>query len=108
MRNLCIAFVFVFCAPSWAGDDKIEIVSFRCSLAIDAVFAELDRQAGNPVTAEALERIDEDTAEFVCASVSETKILVRLQSPDMTATDNKLVFTLDARTYAVTKTHYGP
>ena len=108
MRCLLLPLLLLFPAFAGAQENKVEIVSFRCSLAIDAVFAELDRQADNPVTAEALQKVDENSAEFVCGHVSEDKILVRLQSPDMSATDKKLVFTVDTRTYAVTKTHYGP
>ena len=91
-----------------AADEVAEIVSFRCSLAIDATFAELDQQADNPVTQEALNRIDEDTAEFACLKGEDSMIYVRLQFPDMLASDNKLVFTIDSRTYRVVKTHYGP
>jgi hypothetical protein len=85
-----------------------EIISFRCALALDAVVAELDTQAENPVTQQALDRIDEDRGEFVCVRADETTIVVRLQSPDMAPTEGKLVFTVDARTYRVLKTYFGP
>ncbi len=84
-----------------------EIVSFRCGLAIDAVIAELDTQASNPVTQEAMSKIDETNGEFVCIPVDDLKIFVRLQSKAMSATDNRLLFTVNTQTYRVTKTLYG-
>lgn len=85
-----------------------DVVSFRCALAIDAVISELDSQAKNPVTQQALERVDEDSGEFVCVLADADTILVRLQAPDMLSVESKLVFTIDARTYKVLKTTYGP
>lgn len=91
-----------------AQAQEAEVISFRCTLALDAVIAELDTQASNPVTQQALERIDEDSGEFVCIRADEKTIFVRLQAPGMVATESKLVFTVDARTYEVLKTYYGP
>lgn len=85
-----------------------DVISFRCALALDAVLGELDKQAKNPVTQKALERAGEDTGEFVCVRADADTILVRLQAPDMLAEEGKLVFTIDARTYEVLKTTYGP
>ncbi len=101
--------ILILTLPSLqAGNHTAEIVSFRCSLAIDATFAELDRQAENPVTQEAMSRIDENSGQFVCIKGKDSKMYVRLQSTDMVASDNKLVFTIDTRTYKVIKTLYGP
>ncbi|MDH3387528.1 MAG: hypothetical protein OEN02_06440 [Gammaproteobacteria bacterium] len=94
-------------APS-AAEPVQETVSFSCGLAIDAVIAEMDSQAGNPVTQEALGKIDEKTGEFVCITTDESTIYVRLQSVDMQPVDNKLVFTVDTGRYRVLKTYYGP
>ncbi|MDH3535134.1 MAG: hypothetical protein OER87_05260, partial [Gammaproteobacteria bacterium] len=60
-------------APS-AAEPVQETVSFSCGLAIDAVIAEMDSQAGNPVTQEALGKIDEKTGEFVCITTDESTI----------------------------------
>ena len=103
------ALVLVLACPgTHAQQAEPEIISFRCALALDAVVAELDTQAENPVTQQALERIDEDRGEFICVRADQTTIVVRLQSPDMTPTEGRLVFTVDARTYRVLKTYFGP
>ena len=91
-----------------AQQPDAEVVSFRCVLALDAVLAELDRQADNPVIEQALARIDEDRGEFVCARADAATIVVRLQSPDLAPAEGKLVFTVDPATYRVMKTYFGP
>ena len=91
-----------------AQESEPEIVSFRCVLAFDAVLAELDRQAENPVTQQALERIDEERGEFVCVRARDETIVVRLQSPDLAPTEGRLIFTVDPATYRVMKTYFGP
>ncbi|MCP4981406.1 MAG: hypothetical protein GY935_13025 [Gammaproteobacteria bacterium] len=90
-----------------AADPQQEVVSFKCGLAIDAVFAELDTQVDNPVTQEALDRIDESNGEFVCITADESNIFVKLQAKDMGPTENRLVFTVNTRTYRVVKTLFG-
>ena len=90
-----------------AAGPEGEIISFRCGLAIDAVIAELDTQASNEVTQEAMSKIDETNGEFVCIPVDDSKIFVRLQSKVMSATDNRLLFTVNTQTYRVIKTLYG-
>ncbi len=85
-----------------------DVVSYRCALALDAVIAELDSQAKNAVTQKALQRIDEDSGEFVCVLADADTIYVRLQAPDMLSSESKLVFTIDAHSYEVLKTTYGP
>lgn len=105
-RNTAIALIFgLACSTRLAAAD---VVSYRCALALDAVLAELNSQAQNPVTQQALERIEEDSGEFVCVLADAKTIFVRLQSPDMVSTDSKLVFIIDARSYEVLKTTYGP
>ena len=109
MPKYIVTVMLILTLPSLqAGDESAEIVSFRCSLAIDATFAELDRQAHNPVTQDAMSRIDENSGQFVCIKGHDSKIYVRLQSTDMVPSDNKLVFTIDTRSYKVIKTLYGP
>ena len=108
-RNLAIALAFGPAAGILpARLSAADVISFRCALAIDAVLSELDKQAKNPVTQKALERANEDTGEFVCVRADADTILVRLQAPNMLPEEGKLVFTIDARTYKVTKTTYGP
>lgn len=84
-----------------------EVISFRCGLAIDAVIAEMDKQAGNLVTQEALSKIDDENGEFVCVQTEESKLIVHLQSKQMSATESRLIFTVDPQTYRVLKTYYG-
>lgn len=104
-----LASIFLgFAGSAAAQEGQSETVSFRCVLAFDAVLAELDRQAENPVTQEALERIDEDRGEFVCVRADAKTIVVRLQSPDLAPTEGRLLFTVDPRTYRVLKTYFGP
>ena len=109
MNKSVFAIALMFFIPGLqAANEAAEVVSFRCSLAINAVFAELDEQADNPVTQEAISKIDENTAQLACLKTEDSKIYVRLQSPDMLPTDNKLVFTVDTRSYRVIKTKFGP
>jgi hypothetical protein len=84
-----------------------ELVSFKCALAIGAVFKELEKLSENPVTKEAVGKIDDANGEFVCIYVNPGEIQVRLQSTEMTLADNRLVFALDAVTYVVLKTYFG-
>ena len=97
-----------FAAQGNAQERGPETVSFRCVLAFDAVLAELDRQAENPVTQQALERIDEDNGQFVCVRANDRTIVVRLQPPDLAPTEGRLIFTVDPATYRVMKTYFGP
>ena len=84
-----------------------ELVSFKCALAIGAVFKELEKLSENPVSKEAIDNIDDQNGEFVCIYINSREIQVRLQSTDLTAADNRLVFSLDANTYVVLKTYFG-
>lgn len=84
-----------------------ELVSFKCALAIGAVFKELEKLSENPVSKEAIGNIDDQNGEFVCIYINPREIQVRLQSTDLTAADNRLVFSLDADTYVVLKTYFG-
>jgi len=110
-HRLCLFFCLLagLCfADSYAAEpDQQEKVSFRCALAIDAVLARLDEQTENLVIKQALDRITEQNGQLVCISMNDNEIQVRLQASDMTAADNRLVFSLDAKTYKVRKTYYG-
>jgi hypothetical protein len=87
-----------------------ELVSFKCARAIEAALAELDEldeQAGNLVIKDVLSKIDDSNGQLVCIPMSAKEIQVRLQSTDMGYSDNRLVFSIDAKTYTVLKTFYG-
>ena len=84
-----------------------ELVSFKCARAIDAALAALDEQSENLVIKDALSTIDEVNGQLVCIPMSAKEIQVRLQSTDMGYSDNRLVFSIDAKTYTVLKTFYG-
>jgi len=90
-----------------AAQSSAELVSFRCALAIDSVLAELDMSSENLVIQQALAHINEVNGQLVCIPISDSEIQVRLQSTEMTGNDNRLVFSLDAKTYQVRKTFYG-
>lgn len=107
-RQLAAALLagFLYFTPFTLANAE-ELVSFRCALAIDTALAELDEQSGNPVIQQALSTIDDVNGQLVCIEVSSKEIQVRLQSTDMKDSDNRLVFSIDARTYSVLKTFYG-
>ncbi len=84
-----------------------ELVSFRCARAIDATLAHLDEQAENLIIKEVLSKIDDVNGQLVCIPMSASEIQVRLQSTDMGYFDNRLVLSIDPKTYKVLKTFYG-
>ena len=104
IRAIFAGLLLFICAPSFASE---QIVSMRCALAIDAAFEELDSQASNVITQEALSKINEKEGQFVCSQPNESVIYLRLENKSMTAADNKLVLTVNARTLEVMKTYYG-
>ena len=90
MQRFILAFILGIAIPNLLyAESSEEVVSFRCSLAIDAVIAEMDKQAENLVTQEALSAINEKNGEFVCIQTDDSKMFVRLQSKQMKATDNR-------------------
>ena len=108
MQKSFLAIMLAIAAPLLHAADSVEeVVSFRCGLAIDAVIAAMDKQSGNLVTQEALRKINDETGEFVCVQSDDSKLFVRLQSREMSATENRLIFTVDPQTYRVLKTYYG-
>ena len=104
--RLCMLLLVALISPALAQTAD-EVVSFRCALAIDAVLSELDDSAENKVIQQALDGIDDVNGQLVCISIDAREIQVRLQSTDMHPNDNRLVFSLDARTYVIQKTFYG-
>lgn len=108
MQKSSLAIILAMASPMLhSAESAEEVVSFRCGLAIDAAIAEMDRQSGNLVTQEALSKINDENGEFVCVQTEQSKLFVRLQSKEMSATESRLIFTVDPRTYRVTKTYYG-
>ncbi len=103
---LPLLMLFVFRTALAASDEQV--ISFKCGLAIDAVFAAIDRQVDNPVTREAVAKISEDNGEFACFQTDQTGIYIRLQPSDLAAGENRLLFLVDSKTYRVVKTFYGP
>jgi hypothetical protein len=102
---LCMPLLAAFCFNPAIADE--ELVSFSCALAIDAVLAKLDEQPQNLVIQQALSEINDRNGQFVCIPINANELQVRLQSTDMSNSDNRLVFSLDANTYNVRKTFYG-
>jgi hypothetical protein len=90
-----------------AAELEEEVVSFSCALAIDAALAELDEDAHNLVIQQALSTINDKNGQLVCIVMSANEIQVRLQSTDMKASDNRLVLSINAKTYKVMKKFYG-
>jgi hypothetical protein len=108
MQKSSLAIILAMASPILHAAESVEeVVSFRCGLAIDAVIAEMDKQSGNLVTQEALGKINDENGEFVCVQTEESKLFVRLQSREMSATESRLIFTVDPQTYRVLKTYYG-
>jgi hypothetical protein len=98
---------FVLLGNLRAAELEEEVVSFSCALAIDAALAELDKDAHNLIIQHALSTINDKNGQLVCIVMSADEIQVRLQSTDMKATDNRLVLSINAKTYTVRKTFYG-
>jgi hypothetical protein len=98
---------FVLLGNLRAAELEEEVVSFSCALAIDAALAELDEDAHNLIIQHALSTINEENGQLVCIVMSANEIQVRLQSTDMKASDNRLVLSINAKTYKVRKTFYG-
>ena len=108
LRIFLIALLpFVLPSNLRAAELEEEVVSFSCALAIDAALAELDEDAHNLVIQHALSTINEENGQLVCIVMSASEIQVRLQSTDMKASDNRLVISINSRTYKVRKTFYG-
>lgn len=108
MRIFLIALLtFVVHGNLRAAEPEEEVVSFSCALAIDAALAELDEQSTNLVIQQALSTINDKNGQLVCIVMSADEIQVRLQSTDMKASDNRLVLSINAKTYKVQKKFYG-
>jgi hypothetical protein len=98
---------FVLLGNLRAAEREEEVVSFSCALAIDAALAELDEDAHNLIIQHALSTINEKNGQLVCIVMSANEIQVRLQSTDMKASDDRLVLSINTKTYKVRKTFYG-
>ena len=108
MKKLLLVINLVFLSPAvTAATATTQVISLKCSYAIAAVIGEMGTQTSNKVMQEALSLIDENNGEFVCLQPGDGKIYVRLQSTEMSASDNKLVFTINTLNYEIERTIYG-
>lgn len=107
MKKLFLLINLIVISPIVAGATATEqIISLKCSYAIAVVIGEMGT-TNNEIMQEALSMIDENNGEFICRQTGNGKIYVRLQSTEMSANDNKLVFTIDSLSYEIEKTIYG-
>jgi hypothetical protein len=107
MKKLFLLINLIVISPIVAGATATEqIISLKCSYAIAVVIGEMGTTK-NEIMQEALSMIDENNGEFICRQTGNGKIYVRLQSTEMSANDNKLVFTIDSLSYEIEKTTYG-
>ena len=108
MKKLLLLATLVFISPATtAATSAGQVVSLKCGYAIAAVIGEMGTQTSNKVMQEALGKVNENNGEFVCLQSGDGKIYVRLQSTEMSANDNKLVFTINTRSYEIERTIYG-
>lgn len=107
MKKLVLVINLVFISPVVTGATTGQVISLKCSYAIAAVIGEMGTQTKNLIMQDALSKIDENNGEFVCLQPGDGKIYVRLQSTEMIATDNKLVFTINSLSYEIERTIYG-
>ena len=108
MRKLLLIINLIFISPAvTAAAATAQVISLKCSYAIAAVIGEMGTQTDNKVMREALSLIDENNGEFVCLQPGDGKIYVRLQSTEMTASDYKLVFTINMLSYDIERTIYA-
>ena len=107
MKKLLLVIILAFISPVVTGTTTTgQVISLKCSYAIAAVIGEMGTTT-NKIMQEALREIDENNGEFVCLQPDNGKIYVRLQSTGMSANDNKLMFTINTRSYEIEKTIYG-
>ncbi len=108
MKKLLLLANLVFISPVvTAATSTGQVVSLKCGYAIAAVIGEIGTQTSNKVMQEALGKVNENNGEFVCLQPGNGKIYVRLQSTEMSANDNKLVFTINTLNYEIERTIYG-
>jgi len=107
MKKLLLVINLVFISPVVTGATATgRVISLQCGYAVATVIGEMGTTS-NKIMQEALSKIDENNGAFVCLQAENGKIYVRLQSTDMSANDNKLVFTINTRSYEIEKTTYG-
>lgn len=107
MKKRLLAITLAFLSPVVSvGAATGQVISLKCSYAIATVIGEMGTTS-NKVMQEALTEINDDNGEFICLQPGNGKIYVRLQSTEMSANDNKLVFTINTRSYEIEKTTYG-
>lgn len=108
MKKYLLVIYLAFISPVVTGATPTEqVISLKCSYAIAAVIGEMGTETTNLIMQEALSKIDENNGEFLCRDAGNGKIYVRLQSREMNASDNKLVFTINTLNYEIERTIYG-
>ena len=107
MKKLLLVISLAFISPTVTGaTTTAQVISLQCGYAIATVIGEMGTTS-NKIMQEALSEIDDNNGEFVCLQAGNGKIYVRLRSTEMSANDNKLVFTIDTLSYEIEKTTYG-
>jgi hypothetical protein len=108
MKKLLLVINLVFISPIIiAATPTEQTISLKCSYAIAAVIGEMGTETTNLIMQDALSQINENNGEFLCRDQGDGKIYVRLQSTEMSANDNKLVFTINTLNYEIERTIYG-
>lgn len=106
MKKLLQLTCLVLISPVVGATAIEQTISLKCSYAIATILGEMGT-TNNKVMQEALDLINESNGEFICRRPGNGKIYVRLQSTEMSADDNKLVFTIDGISYEIEKTIYS-
>ena len=108
MKKLLLVIHLAFITPViTAATPTEQVISLKCSYAIAAVIGEMGTETTNMIMQDALSKIDENSGEFLCRDAGNGKIYVRLQSKEMSDSDNKLVFTINTLNYEIERTIYG-
>ncbi len=108
IKKLLLVINLVFISPiATAATPTEQVISLKCSYAIAAIIGEMGTETTNLIMQDALSQIDENNGEFLCRDPGNGKIYVRLQSTEMSASDNKLVFTVNTLNYEIERTIYG-
>ena len=108
MKKFLLVINLVFVSPVVTGATSTEqIISLKCSYAIAAVIGKMGTETTNLIMQDALSKINENNGEFLCRDPGKGKIYIRLQSTEMSDSDNKLVFTINTLNYEIERTIYS-
>ena len=92
--------ILFFGSNASAAGPAGDIVSLKCSHAISAALEEIKKQK---ITL----NVTEEDGVAICITPNDEEILVRFQSPEMSAKDSKYLFTINAKNYEIIDTHFG-